>query len=118
MLDPVNTVREWSLLSNPRTPASVTSSIRHEALDLKAASSGSEAARLAKLSSYRVLNITTPLLSAEADTSSIKSSVLAFSQKAQFRAKFGFVSGSWCCAPQEEAKKGAPRSAHFSLMNA
>jgi len=113
MLDPVATVREWSLLRNPRTPASVTSDVRHVAIDL---TSASELRRLRGLSS-KVLNITTPFVgAATADLMSAEGAVLGHAEKREVRSKFGHVGGSWCCAPTDEQKKGAPRSAHFSLM--
>ena len=40
--------------------------------------------------------------------------VLTLAERAAVTAKYGRVSGSWCCAPREE--KTAPRSAHFPLM--
>jgi len=112
MLDPVNTVREWSVLSNPRTPKTVTADVHHAAVDVRNAG---EVARLAKLR-HKVINITTPFVGLpEADIAN-QGVMLDRAQKKAFRSKFGFVSGSWCCAPMDELKKGAPRSAHFSLM--
>ena len=34
----------------------------------------------------------------------------------RFKQKFGGASGSWCCAPGDEARKGAARSSYFRLM--
>jgi hypothetical protein len=44
--------------------------------------------------------------------------LLTEAERAAFKKKFGYVSGSWCCAPGDEQKAGAPKSAHFSLMRA
>ena len=118
MLDPVANVREYSLLRNSRTPASVRSSIRHEAIDFRAPS-GAEVARLRSLSSARVLNITSYFgVDARSDLTSSQATTLSYSEKRTYERKFGWVSGSWCCAPMDEAKKGAPRSAHFRLSTA
>ena len=53
-----------------------------------------------------------------ADLMADASRVLTRQQKKKFSKAFGYTSGSWCCAPQDEMKQGAPRSAHFSLMSA
>ena len=118
MLDPVANVREYSLLRNSRTPEAVRSSIRHEAVDF-AAPAGHEVARLVGLSRSRVLNITSILgADARSDLTSPQATVLSQAQKRAYERKFGWVSGSWCCAPTDEMKKGAPRSAHFRLATA
>ena len=39
-------------------------------------------------------------------------------QESAYKKKFGYVAGSWCCAPMDEQKSGAPRSAHFRLSAA
>ena len=114
MLDPVNTVREYSLLRNPRTPPSVTRDVRHVELEL-GAKAGVEMARLSALKAVRVLNVTSDLTAADLTGGS---TLLSPDQKKAYGAKFKHVSGSWCCAPMDEQKKGAPRSAHFQLMRA
>ena len=114
MLDPVANVREYSLLANPRTPPAVRADVSHQQLDVRSSTPGAEVGRLVKIRA-KVLNVTTPLL-LEADLMAPQSNVLDSGQKRAFRSKFGWVSGSWCCAPMDEMKRGAPRSAHFSLM--
>ena len=47
-----------------------------------------------------------------------RDSTLSSVDKRNYERKFGFVGGSWCCAPMDEMKKGAPRSAHFRLSTA
>ena len=62
-----------------------------------------------------MLNVTNDLTTT--DFSSLP--VLDDRQRRSFRNKFGYVGGSWCCAPVDEMKAGGtPRSAHFSLMRA
>ena len=66
--------------------------------------------------SAKVLNITTPFVGhAASDLLAADSKLLTAAQKKDVQSKFGHVSGSWCCAPVEEMKKGAPRAAHFQL---
>jgi len=45
-----------------------------------------------------------------------RAELLTTRQAMALRSKFGFVGGSWCCAPHADSKKGQPQSAHFSLM--
>jgi hypothetical protein len=116
MLDPVRTVREYSVLSNPRTPRAVRDGITQVQLD-SGAGGGTSFAELARMSNAKVINITNPFRD-HSDLTSKSSRVLTNAQKKNFLDKFRYVSGSWCCAPSEESKKGAPRSAHFSLMKA
>jgi hypothetical protein len=108
MLDPVNTVREWSFLDNPRVPAAVRSSIEHVSV-----SAQTPMAQL-KQAHAKVLNITSSLR--ELDLASPSIGVLSDADKRSFLGKFRHTGGSWCCAPQMEQKIGAPRSAHFSLL--
>ena len=118
MLDPVNTVREYSLLTNPRMPPSVTGSVHHTSIDWSSAKPGAEVERLAARTE-KVINVTSLFVGdSRRDLTSAESSVLTKKHKRKFRSKFGWVAGSWCCAPNDEMKQGAPRSAHFSLMNA
>ena len=117
MLDPVNSVREYSVLSNERTPAAVKGDVQQ--FKLEASAGAGEFARLQKLSSAHVINITSVFTGSDGtDLTSAQSMLLTAAHKTAFRSKFGYVSGSWCCAPQDEMKQGAPRSAHFSLMSA
>ena len=53
MLNPVETVREWSFLTNPRTPKSVSGGVQHVTLDLRAAA-GVEMTRLEAMRSAKV----------------------------------------------------------------
>lgn len=118
MLQPVENVREYSLLHNVRTPDSVKGSIRHVALDL-GAPSGREVERLKAMGDARVINITTIFgADTKSDLTNRDSTLLSSVDKRNYERKFGFVGGSWCCAPMDEMKKGAPRSAHFRLSTA
>ena len=113
-LNPVDTVREWSLLRNPRAPLALFASVAHVALQPTAGASDFE--RLRAMHAVKVLNVTSPFVNVDLTASA--SRMLTSAQKTSFSRKFGYVTGSWCCAPNDEAKKGAPRSAHFSLMRA
>ena len=116
MLDPVQTVREYSLLTNERTPASVKQGVTTVQLSTGAQAAG-EVARLQQLAHAKVLHLAS-VITPEADLTSASVGVLTSSQRRAISSKFGHVGGSWCCAPQDESKKGAPRSAHFDLMHA
>ena len=107
MLDPVNTVREYSLLSNSRTPAAVKASVAHERVD--AAGGEAEVRRLAGRGAAKVLNVTN--LAALPD---LGKALLSAAQARAFLAKFGNVQGGWCCAPRGES----PNRAGFHLMRA
>lgn len=106
------------MLSNPRTPPEVRRSTRQISLDF-AAQPGAEVERLKGLASTKVLNITSFFgTSDQSDLTSAVSGVLNAKEKRAYKNKFGYVSGSWCCAPMDEMKAGAPRSAHFRLSGA
>jgi len=107
-LDPVQTIREYSFLSNPRTPASVRASV--VAVQVDADGGAAEMGRLAAMApSAKVLNITN--LAALPDLSK---RLLTNSQAQAFKAKFHHVGGGWCCAPRGES----PGRAGFTLMRA
>jgi len=109
MLRPYEYIREYSLLGNPRTPRAVLSSVKSVALDMS--SSASEVARLSRdFSDVKVLNVTNV---ASVD---VASNILTAVQSRKFTSQFRSAHGSWCCAPQEDRKKGMPNSAHFSLL--
>ena len=111
-------VREWSVLTNPRTPQVVRSSVQHVPLDFQS-KPGAEMERLKGLASIKVLNITSYFGSSDhSDLTSAVSGVLNAQEKSAYKKKFGYVAGSWCCAPMDEQKSGAPRSAHFRLSAA
>lgn len=111
MMHPVETIREFSLLENPRTPAAVKASYAAVSVDASAAA-GSETTRLRKkFADVKLLNLT----NAHA-IDAVGGSVLAPEELNAFRSKFGYVSGSWCCAPTSDAKKGQPNSARFQLV--
>ena len=118
MLNPVSTVREYSFLTNARTPSSVKGAIRQEQLDLRSVErAAGEVARLRALGAgAKVINVTNSFL--HTDLMADASAVLSRQQKRKFTKAFGYTSGSWCCAPNDELKKGAPRSAHFNLLRA
>jgi len=107
MLRPVDNVREYSLLSNPRTPKEVTSSV--DSVTLK--TSPDEIATL-KQSSARVLNVT------NLQSVDVLKDVLSTAQAKTFRQQFGSVGGSWCCAPTQDKNQGMPQSSYFRLMKA
>jgi len=112
MLTPISTIREYSFLANPRTPAAVRAATANVTLRKGSAAAG-EIDRLR--STYpparaKVLHVTNiPDIDARAE-------LLTTRQAMALRSKFGFVGGSWCCAPHADSKKGQPQSAHFSLM--
>jgi hypothetical protein len=111
MLDPVNSIREYSFLTNPRTPSAVKLSARDVAVD--PTGGAAEMARLAALSSAKLLNVTN--LHSLPDLSPAGSQGLLSKEQADaVRSKFERVGGSWCCAP----KGGEPKNARFSLWRA
>ena len=77
-----------------------------------------EMARLAALSSAKVLNVTNVPSLATYDlgwkAAGKQGALLTKAQADAFRSKFEKVIGSWCCAP----KGGKPRDARFSLWRA
>ena len=111
MLDPVSSVREYSFLSNVRTPSAVKQSSR--AVEVQPSGGAAAMAQLAALSSTKVLNVTN--LHSVPDLSPAGNQGLLSKEQADaFRRKFERVGGSWCCAPKGEE----PRSARFSLWRA
>lgn len=109
-MSPVQTIREYSFLSNPRTPSAVVASTGHATIR-SGGSRGEEIARLKRdYRQYKVLNLT------NVDAVDATKEVLTTAQALAFRHKFGHVSGSWCCAPTADAKRGMPQNAFFSLM--
>ena len=111
MLDPVNTIREYTFLSNPRTPSAVKLSTLP--VTIEPSGGAAEMARLAGLSQTKVLNVTN--LASLPDLSPAGTqSLLSQAQKNAFKRKFERVGGSWCCAPKGQG----PRSARFSLWHA
>ena len=44
--------------------------------------------------------------------------ILTTVENAAFTTRFGYVSGSWCCAPNVDKQKGQPQSAYFNLLRA
>jgi len=114
MLDPVATIREYSFLSNPRTPSTVKLST--VAVHVDPTGGAAEMARLMAFSSSKLLNVTNvPALASAYDLSGAgNQGLLSKDQTGAFRRKFKRVGGSWCCAP----KDASPRSARFSLWRA
>ena len=108
MLKPTETVREYSFLANPRTPASVRSSFATVAL---AASGGKEAVDRLRAVKAKVLNVSTL---GEFDVLEAPG-LLSRAERAKFIMKFGSVSGGWCCAPVEERKRGMPHAGGWRL---
>jgi hypothetical protein len=109
-LEPVQTIREFSLLSNPRTPASVTASMGTATIDT--AGGASELARLAsEYRSKRVLHVSNL---AGIDGTQL----LTTPQQLIFKKRFMRVTGSWCCASNDDLKHNLPKSARFSLLKA
>jgi len=109
-LHPLETLREYSFLSNPRTPEAVKKSVATATVDLAQASA--EVERLATdFRGTKVLQIDNL---AKIDATKL----LTTTQRLSFRKRFLFASGSWCCAPNDDVKVGLPKSYRFSLMNA
>ena len=117
MLEPVSTIREWSLLDNPRMPAAVKAARAEVTLGTNAEGGGgeSEFQRLKAMKSTKVLHVTNTFT--KLDLTATRSAVLSDEQKRAAQRKFGYIAGSWCCAPNEEAKRGAPRAANFMLWH-
>ncbi len=110
MLNPVETVREYSFYSNPRTPPDLRTPRR---ITVSASAPAGEMQKLKALASVKALHVSN--LPSLGDVSRSESPLLTSAMRDDFRRKFRRVSGSWCCAPTDEQRKGAPRSAHFSL---
>jgi len=95
MMAPEETIREYSLLDNPRTPQAVTNSLVTTELRPSGATSGAEIERLrTSFASAKVLN-----LSHVASIDAMRD-VLTRPQAKAFANKFSHVYGSWCCAPR------------------
>uniref|UniRef100_A0A7S0IPU1 Nucleotide-diphospho-sugar transferase domain-containing protein n=1 Tax=Calcidiscus leptoporus TaxID=127549 RepID=A0A7S0IPU1_9EUKA len=109
-LRPVETVREYSFLSNPRTPSVVKESV--SAVHVDEARGEAEVSRLRALTP-KLLNVTNL-----AAVDVLRAGLLSGAQAAAFRAKFRYVAGSWCCAPSVDSKAGMPGSAFFNLLSA
>jgi len=105
-LQPVQTVREYSFMSNPRTPAAVKGGVRKLG-PITASSSLDELARYKD----KVLDVGKLV-----GLDPLESGLLSREQKREFKQKFRDVGGSWCCAPVSEKKAGAPHSHGFRLM--
>jgi len=98
-------------------PAAVLASSALTTLDAGAAST--EVERLSRsFGAVKVLNVTN--LATAPDVSASSSGFLSTMQRSKFAARFGFVHGSWCCAPSAESKSAdrPPSAAHFRLMSA
>ena len=67
------------------------------------------------MKSTKVLHVTNTFT--KLDLTATRSAVLSDEQKRAAQRKFGYIAGSWCCAPNEEAKRGAPRAANFMLWH-
>mmetsp|Transcript_1565 Transcript_1565/g.3967 ORF Transcript_1565/g.3967 Transcript_1565/m.3967 type:complete len:521 (-) Transcript_1565:44-1606(-) len=100
-------VREYSFLSNPRTPASVTSSVASVELGAQ----HTLAALKLKYASTKVLNVT------NLPSVDVLARLLTKPQAKEFRRLFGNVGGSWCCAPNQDRSQGMPSAAYFRLIN-
>jgi len=110
-LRPLKTVREYSFLSNPRTPSAVRQSLAVTALH--AGGGEAEVARLARdYKEVKVLNVT------NLGAIDVPRTMLSKAQHSSFTEQFRGVGGGWCCAPTDDSKKGQPKNAHFSLMKA
>jgi hypothetical protein len=108
-LSPVQTVREYSFLENPRTPAALTASTSFD--ELQAASPGTEIERLRKAhAGKKVLHLK------NVHAVDTVKEYLTYPQALAFKSKFGFVRGDWCCAPNADSKRGQPQNSFFSLM--
>uniref|UniRef100_A0A7S0LS50 Nucleotide-diphospho-sugar transferase domain-containing protein n=1 Tax=Coccolithus braarudii TaxID=221442 RepID=A0A7S0LS50_9EUKA len=111
-LRPLETLREYSFLANPRTPSSVKGGVVPVAID-KGHGPMAVARLKSGMSAVKVINVTNlPSLDL------LKDGLLSAAEVAAFTAKFRFASGSWCCAPSIDTKAGMPQRAHFSLMSA
>ena len=111
-LRPTNNIREYSFLDNPRVPKSFMASTASVAVG----TDGSHGDELRKLqrehAETRVLRITNKALPPIA-----AGGWLEPAEQRKFQTKFQGASGSWCCAPGEDAKNGQPRSSYFRLLN-
>ena len=105
-LDPLNTVREYSFLSNPRVSPAFKASVA--VTSLETSDGTAELKRLQdEFKNSKVLTIH------NLGTVDVFSGVL-LKEKKDLRRHLR-VHGSWCCAPTVEEKRGLPKSAHFSF---
>ena len=111
-LHPGNTVREFSFLSNPRA-AALKASTASTAL-VAGAGAAAELKRLVvSYAETKVLHITNKL---GPGGLALDAGWLDDETQRKFTNKFQGASGSWCCAPGDEASKGAARSSYFRLL--
>ena len=106
-LHPLETLREFSLLSNPRTPAAVKGGVVTAEIDAGGGTGAVE--KLAVHKTARVLNVSNL---ASVDTLPL----LTTAQLSGFKQKFKFAGGGWCCAPAADKQAGMPNNPHFSLL--
>ena len=111
-LHPGNTIREFSFLGNPRA-AALKASTASTAL-VAGAGAAAELKRLvASYAETKVLHITNKL---GPGGLALDAGWLDAETQRKFTNKFQGASGSWCCAPGDEASKGAARSSYFRLL--
>jgi len=109
MLRPALTLREYSFLSNPRTPATVKNSVASTSLEIK----DNEVARLKRdFASVKVLNVS------NLGVVDVLGKLLQPAQRSHASESFRYVGGDWCCAPNDDKKRGMPVSARFHLFHA
>ena len=114
MLDPVRNIREYSFLSNPRTPQEVKQGVKSVEIDNNGGKA--EMARLARLSSFKVLNVTNIPSGFGLPGPGLAGlqGLLTRKEASAIESKYRHAGGSWCCAP----KGKEPRAAGFSLWRA
>jgi hypothetical protein len=115
-------VREWSLLANPRTPPAVLASAAEVEVGSKGGPWGvggkiapdGGAQELQRL--RREFGSAKVLLVANLPQHDLwKSGLLGDEVRRELATRFPYVSGSWCCAPDADKKRGMPNSHSFHL---
>ena len=102
-------VREFSFLANPRA-AALQASTAKTALAASASSAVELKRLVADYGATKVLHITNKPIGA------LDNGWLDDETQRKFKQRFSSASGSWCCAPGDEARKGAARSSYFRLL--
>eukprot|EP00964_Phaeocystis_antarctica_P061128 scaffold36489_cov60-Phaeocystis_antarctica.AAC.1 len=102
-------VREWSLLSNPRMPPAMLAAAAE--VELVNGGAPTELERLRReFGSTKVLLVTNL-----PQHDLWRSGLLGNEVRRELAKRFPYVSGGWCCAPEDDKKRGLPNSHSFHL---
>ena len=102
-------MREWSFLSNPRMPAATLASAATAQIGNGGAPTELERLRR-EFGSTKALHV-----SNQPQHDLWRSGLLGNEVRRELAKRFPYVSGGWCCAPEDDKKWGLPNSHSFHL---